>query len=100
MSRVTNSSNRDLWFEARLDLPSEADVRAAIAALEPELNTSRRFTVHLSPDGNALVLRVDAADLSALRAALNSYLRWLYLIEMLIKNVGSNTSGDADGTST
>ncbi|MDN5358796.1 MAG: hypothetical protein PWP76_639 [Candidatus Diapherotrites archaeon] len=32
-----------------------------------------------------MILEVDADDLSALRAALNSYLRWISLIEKLHK---------------
>lgn len=82
-----------------MELPSERDVQAAIRALEPETDTSRRFSVELGSSGNVLILRVVSKDLSALRAALNSYLRWIYLIEMLIKNMGSNSSGDAHGTS-
>ncbi len=49
------------------------------------MGTARRFTARLSVKGNVLILEVDAEDLSALRAALNSYLRWIALIEKLQK---------------
>jgi len=55
----------------------------------PEVGTSRRFTARISVEGRKLVVEVDADDLSALRAALNSYLRWIALIEKLQKALNS-----------
>lgn len=54
-------------------------------ALLPEMGQSRRFRAALKVEGRKLILEVDADDLSALRAALNSYLRWISLIEKLHK---------------
>ncbi len=53
----------------------------------PEAGTSRRFSVSLSVDGRDLVVRIDARDLSALRAAINSYGRWAQLLVNLDKLV-------------
>ncbi len=71
----------------RVSLSSEGAVSAAISALKPELNTSKRFSVDLRSEGEDLVAIIRAKDLSALRAALNSYARWLYLIENLDKGL-------------
>jgi len=71
----------------RVSLSSPGSVSAAKDALGPELNTSRRFSVELVGEGSDLVVVIRAKDLSALRAALNSYSRWLYLIENLDKGL-------------
>ena len=61
--------------------PKMADI--IIRSLTPELNrTSFRAEVGLdrTPGGDQLVLVVKAQDVNALRAALNSYLRWIKCI--------------------
>lgn len=73
-----------------MTFPSPEDAEAAYVALKPEVGTARRFRASLSVDGNKLILDVDADDLSALRAALNSYLRWIALIEKLQKVINSS----------
>jgi tRNA threonylcarbamoyladenosine modification (KEOPS) complex Pcc1 subunit len=54
-----------------------------IQSLKPELNrTSFRAEVELNktPGGDEVILSVKAQDVNALRAALNSYLRWIKCI--------------------
>jgi tRNA threonylcarbamoyladenosine modification (KEOPS) complex Pcc1 subunit len=82
---VCDSGKPELLIEQEFSSPESAE--AAYTALLPELTTSRRFTVSLSREGSVLRLRVVADDLSALRAALNSYARWVYLLENLDKDV-------------
>jgi tRNA threonylcarbamoyladenosine modification (KEOPS) complex Pcc1 subunit len=63
----------------RLRFSSEKQLSALLNALAPETNrpaTSRARAV-LNGEGNFLVLKVEAKDTVALRAALNAYLRWI-----------------------
>lgn len=61
----------------RLNFSSENQSQAVIQALKPETETSstNRSTVRMSHEGRGLVLDFRATDTSALRAAINSYLR-------------------------
>jgi len=63
----------------RLRFSSEKQLTTLLKALAPEAKkpvTTRARTV-LEKEGNLLVLRVEAEDTVALRAALNAYLRWI-----------------------
>ncbi len=63
----------------RLKFSSEKQLTTLLKALAPEANrpvTTRARTV-LKKEGNFLVLKVEAKDTVALRAALNAYLRWV-----------------------
>jgi tRNA threonylcarbamoyladenosine modification (KEOPS) complex Pcc1 subunit len=61
----------------RLNFSSEKQLNVVLEALKPETETSTtsRSTVDLKAEGHNLVLEFKATDTSALRAALNSYLR-------------------------
>jgi KEOPS complex subunit Pcc1 len=63
----------------RLEFTSEKQVSALLEALTPETNASvtRRANIKLEEDGLFLVLTVEADDTVALRATLNTYLRWI-----------------------
>lgn len=65
---------------ARLELefPSSKVAKAIHASLKPEelLPKAARCTASVSRRRNVLCLEVDARDTAALRAALNSFLRW------------------------
>ncbi len=65
-----------------LDLPSEERLKIVLAALEPETKTSisTRSRVKVQGEGSTLRLSIEATDTAALRAAVNSYLRWIGLI--------------------
>ena len=63
----------------RLPFTSEKYLNALVKALTPEINkqiTTRSKTT-LTQENQFLVLDVEANDTVALRAALNSYLRWI-----------------------
>jgi KEOPS complex subunit Pcc1 len=65
---------------ARVTLEAGADAPALLQALSPEAGREvPRSTTTLSLDGSTVVLEVSADDAGALRAALNSYLRWAAL---------------------
>lgn len=63
----------------RLKFPSERHLGIVFRALEPEAKklTTMRSRVSLERDSAFLVLKVEARDTVALRAALNAYLRWI-----------------------
>ncbi len=73
------NDNMDKHAEVRIQsTPKMTDI--IIQSLSPELNrTSSRIAIELkgSPGGDQLILAVKAQDVNALRAALNSYLRWI-----------------------
>ncbi len=59
--------------------PSEA--RNIISALEKEGASNARFSSEISAKGDKLVIKIEAEDIVALRATVNSYLRYLQTIE-------------------
>ncbi len=63
----------------RLRLSSERQLTTLIDALAPEANrpVNLRTKAVLERDGDFAVLKVEAKDTVALRAALNAYLRWI-----------------------
>ena len=61
----------------RLNFSSETQLKVVLEALRPETETSAtpRSKVHMKAEGQSLILDFRARDTSALRAAINSYLR-------------------------
>lgn len=63
--------------------------RAVWGALHPEVGREiPRTRVSIVPGEGEIVLNIEATDLGALRAALNSYLRWINISEEIGKMVG------------
>jgi len=75
----------------RLDFPSEERLKIVLDALKPETRTppSPRSRVKVDGTGNTLILNFEATDTSALRAAVNSYLRWVSLVNDMCSALGS-----------
>jgi tRNA threonylcarbamoyladenosine modification (KEOPS) complex Pcc1 subunit len=63
----------------RLQFSSEKQLTTLLEALAPEANrpVTTRAKAVLEREGDFLVLKVEAKDTVALRAALNAYLRWI-----------------------
>ena len=61
----------------RLNFSSQKQLKVVLDALRPETecSTTSRSDVRLNAEGLSLVLDFSASDTSALRAAMNSYLR-------------------------
>lgn len=59
--------------------PDPATARALAGALSPELAVSEvpKTRADVLADGRELRVHIHAGDLGALRAAINSYLRWI-----------------------
>ena len=66
-----------------LHFPSEKRLETVLKALKPETERHqfmRRSKVNVRSEQNSLILNFEAEDTSALRAAINSYLRWIKLM--------------------
>jgi len=63
----------------RVKFASKKDLDIVLKALQPEAKRSitMRSKTSLKENGKFLVLKVEARDTTALRAALNAYLRWI-----------------------
>lgn len=63
----------------RLKFPSEKHLEIVFKALEPEVRKppTMRSRAILEKEGKFLVLKIEARDTVALRAAVNAYLRWI-----------------------
>jgi tRNA threonylcarbamoyladenosine modification (KEOPS) complex Pcc1 subunit len=63
----------------RFRLPSEKHLTTVVDALTPEAQSpiSKQTKAVLKRIDNFFVLKVEATDAIALRAALNAYIRWL-----------------------
>lgn len=72
-------------FEIEFDSPREAGI--VLRSLEVELNTSpsERSSTHLNLKDKVLEIEIHAEDTTSLRAALNSYLRWIILSHDVLK---------------
>lgn len=73
------------WVE--LIFEGEKVARAIYSSIKPEelLPESARCTASISRRKNILCLKIDAKDTAALRAALNSFLRWTIVARDVIK---------------
>jgi tRNA threonylcarbamoyladenosine modification (KEOPS) complex Pcc1 subunit len=65
-----------------IDFPSDERLKIVLDALRPEtkISVTSRSKVHAEEEGTRLKLIFETTDTSALRAALNSYLRWIVVI--------------------
>ena len=62
----------------RLMFQSEQKLQTILTSLEPEINNpTARSRASLARKDNYLILKIEAKDTVALRAALNAYLRWM-----------------------
>ena len=64
--------------EVRINVDKNAELLASALKPEMEYEVSRTM-VDIVAEGNELIISVQADDVVALRAALNSYLRWTQL---------------------
>jgi len=71
----------------RLKFSSKKQLKVVLEALNPETKTpsTRRSKVHMKGEEKSLTLNFKARDTSALRAAINSYLRQISMAISIIK---------------
>ena len=76
--------------KATLSIDSERP-SVLLETLAPELGREvPRTSASASVQGGRLVLSIEARDLSALRAAMNSYLRWVKIVNDVVRITGGN----------
>jgi tRNA threonylcarbamoyladenosine modification (KEOPS) complex Pcc1 subunit len=64
--------------EIIIDMDSNSDVRIIIDSISPEIkNKIPNTTIKLNISNNKILLNINSKNLSSLRAACNSYLRWI-----------------------
>ncbi|MEM3736923.1 MAG: KEOPS complex subunit Pcc1 [Candidatus Bathyarchaeia archaeon] len=75
--------------EINLSLSSEALARIILEALMPEIQRlpTKRSKVALKVEDDVLSLLVEAADVSALRASLNSYCWWILCLIRVLEEI-------------
>jgi len=73
----------------RVDIPDEM-VEAILDALRPEIESpsSERSVIDVRKSINGIVIVTEASDTTAMRAAVNSYLRWVQGILDLLSGMG------------
>jgi tRNA threonylcarbamoyladenosine modification (KEOPS) complex Pcc1 subunit len=73
----------------RLKFQSKEQIESIFKALEPETHASAssRSRVSMTKDGDSLILTFEAQDTSALRAAINSYLHWIFLARKVLESL-------------
>lgn len=73
----------------RLSFPSESLAEIVLKALTPEVRKfpSMRSRASLEKENTYLTLRIEAKDTVALRAAVNSYLRWTNSIVTVLETL-------------
>jgi|YelNatPaOPRAMG01_1025707.scaffolds.fasta_scaffold00599_7 tRNA threonylcarbamoyladenosine modification (KEOPS) complex Pcc1 subunit len=81
----------------RLKMPSKEVLEIILRALAPEVAKppTTRSRAWMEVEGDFLVLRVEAMDTVALRAALNAYLRWissLFEVFSVLNSLGAKQS--------
>lgn len=74
-------------LEVYLKIPAHAaEICRRSVEIETQSEALLRSKVELSCAGEGLKMTVDAADLSSMRAALNTYLRWISMCVDLTEN--------------
>ncbi len=73
----------------RLSFQSDRYLRTVLDALRPETRNfpSGRSRTMVEEEDGSLILRFEAKDTSALRAAINAYLRWISLTQNILESV-------------
>jgi len=77
-----------VFAEVTIDVPGDlADVMEGSLVPEVEQPTSERSKVEVVAMEGKLVIRIKASDVAALRAAVNSYLRWVGSILDVVSSI-------------
>jgi len=78
----------------RIELPSEKHATIVLNALKPETETSpaQRSRVNVKLEGRNLVFSFRAKDTTALRGSINSYTRWVMMIDDVLINLNSSVT--------
>ncbi|MFH1450947.1 MAG: KEOPS complex subunit Pcc1 [archaeon] len=69
-------------ISAEVNLETENPQRI-LDSLKPDMEDAQRFSVKASVSGKKIVFKIEANDIAALKAALNSYLRLVQVAQGL-----------------
>jgi tRNA threonylcarbamoyladenosine modification (KEOPS) complex Pcc1 subunit len=74
--------------EVAINVPGDL-LNVIEGSLVPEVErpTSERSTVEVASEKGKLTIRIEASDVAALRAATNSYLRWVGAILDVVESI-------------
>lgn len=73
-------------YKAEIRIESE-DSENILSALEKEAQSLARFKTLVFKEDNDIVISIEAKDAVALRSAINTFLRYLQVIEGFNKNI-------------
>jgi len=78
---------RQAETQFELEFPSQREAEIVLMAIEPEItdSPSERTVTQIDCHHNLLRVNIKAQDSPSLRAALNSYLRWIILSQKVLE---------------
>jgi len=78
---------RQAETQLELEFPSQREAEIVLMAIEPEItdSPSERTVTQIDCHHNLLRVNIKAQDSPSLRAALNSYLRWIILSQKVLE---------------
>lgn len=81
---LSRSANAEIWIGA-----SENIAQILEGSLLPEVErpSTERSMIRVRAEDDGLMIRIEASDVAALRAASNSYLRWVAAILDVVETV-------------
>jgi tRNA threonylcarbamoyladenosine modification (KEOPS) complex Pcc1 subunit len=82
----------------RLNFQSEKYLKTVLNAMKPETREppSGRSRTEVEEEDGKLVVGFEAEDTSALRAAINAYLRWIALVQNTLETVDALSTKKED----
>lgn len=74
----------------------ETSAASVLGAVRPEQASvpSRRTRVRMSRKGQEIDLSIESEDATSMRAAINSYLRWMILAGKIVEIAGDDRFGE------
>lgn len=82
----------------RIKLPSEEKLEAVLKSLEPEVagTTGTRFQANFMKKQESLIMKIEARDTIALRASLNTYMRWINAVLNVFQTIELQGTEETD----
>ena len=91
-TRDSDLNHAPLKAELKLDLESKENASIIYSAIDPETRevSSDRAITTIKQDANTIRIFVEAEDLTALRASMNSFLAWVSACEKTLETLSQN----------
>lgn len=76
-----NNILKSIVTEFSIELENEHDALIVYNSIRPEISYAHneRSTADITLDENRIIITIDSGDVVALRASINSYVRWIKL---------------------